>query len=65
MVSVFLAVINNPNIYKFLKDFTDHRKKTNRAVVLSRRPVLNILKYRVHRKDLLATWKKKIPSGTY
>ena len=29
----FLWVINNPIIYKFFKDFTNHRKKTNRAVV--------------------------------
>ena len=26
---------NNPIIYKFLKDFTNHRKKTNRAVVFA------------------------------
>ena len=31
-------MITNPIIYKFLKDFTNHRKKTNRAVVLSCRP---------------------------
>ena len=28
-------MINNPIIYKFFKDFTNHRKKTNRAVVFS------------------------------
>ena len=28
-------MINNPIIYKFFKDFTNHRKKTNRAVVLA------------------------------
>ena len=39
-------MINNPIIYKFLKDFTNHRKKTNRLVVFSRRPLSNILKYR-------------------
>ena len=29
---------NNPIINKFFKDLTNHRKKTNRAVVLSCRP---------------------------
>ena len=29
---IFLHVINKPIIYKFFKDFTDHRKKTNRVV---------------------------------
>ena len=37
--------MNNPIIYKFFKDFTNHRKKTNRAVVFSSRPFPNI-KYR-------------------
>ena len=31
--ATFLWVINNTIIYKFFKDFTNHRKKTNRAVV--------------------------------
>ena len=34
--AIFLKVINKqPFIYKFLKDLTSHRKKTNRAVVFS------------------------------
>ena len=37
-------MINNPIIYKFFKDFTNHRKKTNRAVDFSCRPFPNILK---------------------
>ena len=45
--ATFLLVINNPIIYKFFKDFTNHRKKTNRAVVLCCRPFPNFLKYRV------------------
>ena len=28
-------MINNPIIYKFVKDITNHRKKNNRAVVLA------------------------------
>ena len=32
-------MINNPIIYKFFKDFSNHRKKTNRAVVFSSRPL--------------------------
>ena len=31
-------MINNHIIYKFFKDFTNHRKKTNNAVVFSSRP---------------------------
>ena len=36
-------MINNPIIYKFFKDFTNHRKKTNRVVVFSCRSFSNIL----------------------
>ena len=39
-------MINNPILYKFFKDFTNHRKKTDRAVVFSSRPFPKILKYR-------------------
>ena len=35
----------DPIIYKFFNDFTNHRKKTNRVVVFSCRPLPNILKY--------------------
>ena len=31
-------MINNPLIYKFLKDLTNNRQKTNRTVVFSSRP---------------------------
>ena len=44
----FLKEINSPIIYKLFKDFTNCRKKTNRAAVFSRRPFPNILKYRDH-----------------
>ena len=41
----FLQVINNFIIYKLFKDFSNHRKKTNRVVVVfSCRPFPNILK---------------------
>ena len=46
--ATFLKVINNPIIYIFFKDFTNHRKKTNRALVFSFRPFPNILKYEDH-----------------
>ena len=42
----YLQVINNPIIYKFFKDFTNHRKKTIRVVIFSFRPFPKILKYR-------------------
>ena len=35
-------------IYRFFKDFSNHRKKTNRAVVFSSKPFPNILKCRDH-----------------
>ena len=38
----FLWVIINTNIYKFFKDFTKHKKKTNMAIVFSCRPFPNI-----------------------
>ena len=44
--TTFLKVINNPIIYRYFKDFTNHRKKTNRVVLFSCRP--NILKSRDH-----------------
>ena len=44
-------MINNPIIYKFFEDFTNHRKKTNRVVVFSSRPFPNILKYRAGTTD--------------
>ena len=45
--ATFLLVINNPIICKFFRDFTDHRKKTNRVVVLSCRPFTSILVIRI------------------
>ena len=38
----------DPIIYKFFNDFTNHRKKTNGAVVFSCRPFPNTVKYRDH-----------------
>ena len=53
-------MINNPIIYKIFKDFTNHRKKTNRAVVFSCRPFPNILKYRDHRWNFPTIWKTRL-----
>ena len=50
--TTFLEVINKPIIYKFSKDFTNQRKKTNWAVILSCSPLPNILKYRGYRWNL-------------
>ena len=58
--ATFLWVINNPIIYKFFKDVTNHRKETNRAVVFNCRPFPNILKYRDHRWDLPTIWKARL-----
>ena len=46
--ATFLQLINKLIIYKFFTDFTNHGKKTNRAVAFSCRPFPNILKYRDH-----------------
>ena len=43
--------------YKFFKDFTKHRKKTNKAVVFSHAPFSNILKYWDYRRNLPTIWK--------
>ena len=53
-------MIKNPIIYKFLEDFTNNRKKTNRAVVFCCRLFTDILKYRDHRCDLPKIWKTKL-----
>ena len=42
----FLLVINNPMIYKFLKDFTNHRQKINGVTVFSCIPYLQGLSMR-------------------
>ena len=55
--AAFLEVINKPVIYKFFKDF--RKKKINRAVVFSRKPLPNIFKYRDHICDLQASQKTR------
>ena len=42
----FLKVINKPIIYKFFQNFTNHRQKTNRTLLLSHRTYPSILKYK-------------------
>ena len=56
----FLYIINNLIIYKFFKHFTNHRMKTNRAVVFSCRPFPNILKYRDHWWELPTNRKTRL-----
>ena len=46
--ATYIQVINKSIIYKFFKDFTNRRKKTNRVAVFSCRPFPNILKACVH-----------------
>ena len=48
----FLEVICKPIIYKFFKNFTNHRENANRVVVFGSRPLPNILKYKDNRWDL-------------
>ena len=58
--ATFLYVLNNPSIYKFFKDFTNHRKRAKMTVVFSSRPFLNILKYRNHWWDFPTIWKTRL-----
>ena len=51
----FLKVINKLIIFKFLKEFTNHVKKTNKAVVFSCKGLPNILKYCEHGLNLPKT----------
>ena len=46
--ATFLNFISILIIYKFFKYLTNHRKKTNRALVFSCRHFRDILKYRDH-----------------
>ena len=55
--ATFLEGINNLIMYKFLKDFSNQRKKTNQMLVFSHIPLPILLKYRDHRWDLLAVYK--------
>ena len=47
-------------LFKFFKNFTNHRKRINRAVDFSSRPFPNILKHRNHQWDLPAIWKTRL-----
>ena len=60
LISSTVLGINNPIIYKFFKDFTNHKKKTNRVVLFSCRPFLNIFKYRDHQWNLPTIWKTRL-----
>ena len=62
--ATFLQVIKNSIIYKFFKGFPKHRKKTNKAVVFSYRPFLNICKYRGPPMRPSNNQENKTPSDT-
>ena len=62
--ATFLLVINNPIIYKFFKNFTNHKKKTNGVVVFSCRPFPNILTQQLPMKPS-NNLENKTPSDTY
>ena len=51
---------NCKKIHRFFKDFNNHRKKTNRAVVFSCRSFPNILKKSDYRWDLPTAWKTRL-----
>ena len=58
-------MISNPIICKFFKDFTNHRKKTNRTVVFICSSLLNILKYRDHPMKPSNNLENKTPLESY
>ena len=58
--ATFHLVINNPIIYKLVKDFPNHRKKTKRPAVFSCGPFPNILKYWDHWWNLPTIWKTRL-----
>ena len=58
--ATFLQVINKPVIYKFFKDFANHRKKNNRVVIFSHRLFYNILKYMDHQGALQTIYKTRL-----
>ena len=55
-----ISLDDQQSYFKFFKDFTNHRKKTNRVVVLSSRPFPNILKDRDHQRNLPTIWKTRL-----
>ena len=57
--TTFLSEINNPIIYKLFKDFTNHRKKTNRAVVFSSRPFPKFLNTGTTDETFQTIWKTR------
>ena len=57
--TTFLNVINKHIIHKFFKDFTNHRKRTNRVVVLCQTSFPNIPNCRDHQWDLSTIWKTR------
>ena len=53
-------MINNSIIYKFFKDGTNNRKRTNRVIVFRSRPFPNILKDWDHQWNLPRIWKTRL-----
>ena len=47
-VAIILKVIDNPIVYKFFRDFTNHKKKNNRVVDFSCTLLANAIKYSNH-----------------
>ena len=53
-------MINKSIIFKFFKDFTNHRKMTNRTVVFSDKPFPNLFKSWEYRWDLPTIWNTRL-----
>ena len=62
--TTFSQMINKHIIYKFFKDFANHKKKSKRVVVFSCKPFPNIFKYKNPQSDPPTIWKAS-PSDTY
>ena len=57
-MATFFQVINNPMIYKFFKDFTNHRKNSNRAAVFSSSHFPSILRHKDHHETFQQSGKQ-------
>ena len=54
-----MQVVNHPISLKFYRDVNNKKKKINRIIGFSHRPILNFFKHKVHRWDSQTIWKTR------
>ena len=57
-MALFFQMISKPIIYKFFKDFTNHRKKTNKVVVFCSKTLIQELRLGFN------VWVSNVSKGT-